>query len=316
MARLSSIYSMVSLLALSLVPVSGAVAQEDDLTASKLRPKPAAPAEKPASPKWIPGSRMVKAVTRVMEAGIRASTKTKFGFDSDLCVLGAFVQNGKAISFSRRLEAGKKYAFVGAGDDNATDIDIVIKDADGNKVSEDSEDDAKPVAVFECPKTGVYAVRLELPKAEKAAFCALGFMVENSGFKLPEKDIIDAAASCIAACNLINDAMKGEAVFNDAPNQWAFYGTILKQDESIEVTNIRPGLGKCVFLAAGDTESSNIDLTVKNADGKELASDEKEDAVPMVVRDSRADDNFRLKIRNTTAKGPALIFATVLRRNE
>lgn len=316
MVRFRPIVSLVSLLALALLPLAGAFAQEDDLTASKLRTKPTTPTEKPAEPKWVPGSRMVKAVTRVMEAGIQASTKIKYGFDSDLCVLGAFIQNGKAISFSRRLEAGKKYAFIGAGDDNAEDIDIVIKDADGNQVAEDSEDDAKPAAIFACDKTGTYTVRLELPKAEKAAFCALAFMVENAGFKLPEKDVVTAAAGCIAVCNQINDAMKGEAVFNDAPNQWAFYGTILKQDESIEVSNIRPGTGKCVFIAAGDKESSNIDLIIKDADGKDLDSDEKDDAFPMLVRDSKKEDSFRLKIRNTTAKGPALIFATVLRRNE
>lgn len=269
------------------------------------------PGEKKAP--WKPGLKLASALVPVLKAGISLGEKG-FGFNEKLCILGGAVQKGKFASFAFKMEAGKAYAFVGAGGEGTKNINVAVLDAQKKVLFQDDSTEPAAGIVFECKETGTYSIRVELAEAEADTYCSLGILVKDGGVKLTPDDILTALNASLNAWTQIDEAMKGQGAFNDGVNQWTLYGTVLAQDKSLEITNIRPGAGAFVVVATGSGPIEDINLTIKDATGKNVvAKDDKVSPAALVVIKSEGKDSFRLNIRNAKSKAPSLIFATVMR---
>jgi len=73
--------------------------------------------------------------------------------------------------YSIKLEAGKTYRFLAAGDNDARDVDLDVQDAAGNTVAKDEDTAAEAAVEFTVTTTGVYRVRLRLYAAENNVDC-------------------------------------------------------------------------------------------------------------------------------------------------
>lgn len=258
---------------------------------------------------WEPGVRLASSVIGVMQFGLSMQEKG-FGFNDRLCILGASVQKGKTVSFAKRLEAGKTYLFIAGGDKNAENVNVGVYQ---NNKAEITDDEAKPVAgvIFECKKTATYSIRVELADAKATSFCALQMMVKDGGTKLTADEISTAISLSVQGWTALNEQMKGKAAFNEGSNQWTFYGGVLAEGRALEITNVKPGGGLCVIVATGSEQVQDISLSLKTPDGKTGAED-KVDPIALLVIETQPKDNLRLNIKNAKAKGPALIFTTIL----
>lgn len=263
-----------------------------------------------ASAEWQPGTFMAKALARVMAAGRLLSEKTPYGWDRDICLMGAFLKPKDSIGFGRTLQAGESYVFVAGGDDDVKDLDLFVVDSEGNRVATDSKADATPMVEFSPEKTGQYAVRIRLFGASRASFCALGVFRKN-GFDVPVDSLSTAAAKLIAACGKISEKAKG-ARFHQEPNQWALFGAIMKQGETQTVTNLAPEDANHAFICMGDSNAKNLDLFLLDGSQQSLKEDTDTDANPLVLFATKKGQSYGLRFKNTESSAAALVMTAIL----
>ncbi len=261
----------------------------------------AAPAEQ-----WAPGAYMEQALGRVMGAGLALDEKLDYGFDGDgFCLLGTLLRPEGATAFNRPLKKGETYAFVGAGDDDAKDVDLEILDEAGNVLASDTQEDSVPVIEFKPKKSGNYVIRVTLVDAADPCFCAVATMIKGKGYDVPAKNLTTAGDAIIEQGRQL--ARLGKAGFLAQESQFTLWAILLGGGESVTVSHVCPGAGKTVFAAVGDTQAKDIDLTLLSDDGDELAKDAEEDARPVVSHDAEDETCYQLKIENAAAGSPVTL---------
>jgi hypothetical protein len=73
--------------------------------------------------------------------------------------------------YTLNLKAGKKYRFIAAGDADAQDVDLEIKDGNGKTLKADVSTDPVAVVDYSPETTGKYLVRVRLYKSDGSAPC-------------------------------------------------------------------------------------------------------------------------------------------------
>ena len=79
-----------------------------------------------------------QAVSNVLERSNRQRADTEF-IPNTLGIFGGDLTEGGAVQQTSNLEAGRTYIFVGAGDNDARDVAVSVKDMNGQEVASDSE---------------------------------------------------------------------------------------------------------------------------------------------------------------------------------
>jgi hypothetical protein len=93
------------------------------------------------------------------------------------------LNNDVPASFRVRLQRGVEYRFAGRCDGDCFDVDLVLRDANGNELISDRDFDPTPAFTFRAPYTGEYVVELVLADC-RARRCQVGAVVvarENLG---------------------------------------------------------------------------------------------------------------------------------------
>lgn len=258
---------------------------------------------------WQPGEYMAQALGRMMDSVLEISQGSSYGYDDNVCLMGAFLEQGEAVSFDREVVERRQYAITGAGDDDVRDLDIKVTDQDGRVLAEDAAEDNMPVARFTATATTRVTIRVLLFKSDRASYCAAA-VLRDGGFTVPQANVVKAGAGLISSANFINSKVEETVNFRDAPNQWAVFGAILPSESEIEITNVALGTGRRVVIAAGDTTARDIDLAVYIKG--ETASDTEQDATPIVDVTAFNVTAARVKITNAKSEGPCLILMAIL----
>ena len=142
--------------------------------------------------------------------------------------------------------------------------DIQLTDDNGQVVAADRDDDATPLVGFTPPADGRYIMTLKLERATQGSFCALVILREG-GYDVPLGNLRDAVAKAIASGGLIAQKAGG-ARFHQEPNQWCFFGSILKKDEAISVSGMRLEKGRHAVISAADDAAKDVDLFLYDGD--------------------------------------------------
>lgn len=74
----------------------------------------------------------------------------------------AFLRRGAMKDMTVNLNRGEHIVIRGAGDSDASDVDIAVFGPDGRCVARDTDYDANPCVQFRAPRTGRYTVRIGL----------------------------------------------------------------------------------------------------------------------------------------------------------
>ncbi|RUL87557.1 hypothetical protein [Tautonia sociabilis] len=262
---------------------------------------------------WTPGVYMTQAMGRVMGAVRAISDKSDYGYDgpNTVCFMGGYFRPGATIGFNRHLERGRPYAFIGGGDEDAVDVDIEIFDEAGNLVAEDTKTDAEPTILYTPPRSGTYTIEVTLYDAPESCFCALA-VLRQGGIDVPTENVVEATTKLIRHCLTIVDRVE-TAGFNTEENQWAVWGAVYEQGQQITVDNVKLAKGVNVFIAAGDTQTIDIDVHLRNERDTLLVEDVLEDAEPRVVYEvGGGSGTYQVATTNASSRGPTLIMTAAL----
>jgi len=261
---------------------------------------------------WVPGQRMQKAVGRVIKTANVVNDKSAFGYDNEVCILAAFLPSGESASFNRNLVQGREYLILGGGDDNMEDMDLEVKDENGTKVAEDTLTDASPVVRFTARSTGRFTIKATAFKADRGSFACVVIM-RKDGWDVPIRNLQDAMTSLMKRCDRIDRGTKDKVYFHDVKNQWALYGSVLKEGEDMSIINLDVGTGRRAVLAGGDSFARDVDLFVRDRDDKVVAKDEDDDAVPVVSLTATRYQGAKITYKNVRSQGASLTLMTMLR---
>lgn len=264
-----------------------------------------------AESEWRPGKYMSQAINRVTASVRRVTEKTQFGLDDgSSCFIAGYLATDKEIGSGIPLKAGVTYAIIGGGDDDVTDLDLYLKDSEGNIVARDVEKDSNPVIVFKPEEDGRYRVTMKLVSGKTtSSFCAYATL-RDGGFDVPASNLNTAYERLITLCTAI-DKKIGSAAFHDDEGEIALIGTILKEGETLTQSGIDIGKRRYVMCAATDGRASDLDLKLLDSDDDVVESDTADDATPILIYGKGG--TMKLKITDVKSKGATLAMAAILR---
>jgi hypothetical protein len=263
-----------------------------------------------AADKWRPGQNMKQSMIRLLAPTSVLLEKSDYGF-TQTAYLGAFLHPGNFSYMTTVLNAGQSYGFIGAGDNDVRDLDIIIEDESGKVVAEDVKDDATPVVQFTPRKTQRYKIKLKLQDARVACFCGMVWL-RKGGWSVPVRNLDVAMDNMLNHCE--NVASQRSARFLDVPGEWAVIGTIIEEGKTHIINDIRLGTGRRAVTSGGDTVTRDIDLALFE-DGpspKIISKDQDDDASPLVQCVATKTKRYGLIIKDAKSNGGTLIFTAIL----
>lgn len=261
---------------------------------------------------WIPGKYMTQSVANVLSSALRAGDITSFGFRDGTCVMSAYIRRGNTVTMPLRLESGESYLFIAGGDDDATDVDLSVENANGLEVASDKKVDNKPFVLYTPPVSGNYTVKVRLYAGKSAgSFCTLALM-EQGANRVPAMNLAKATAKIIAMGTLLDQ--RHGVKFHDLHDEWCLYGAVLGSNESTAIAGLKMGSEKHYFVGGGDTNLEDADLSLfgNKYASDPLCSDTESDPNPMFGCNTNSYDRYKLKILNARSSGKSLVMAAVL----
>jgi hypothetical protein len=88
------------------------------------------------------------------------------------------MNQGATDRWTFRFDQGSEYGITGACDEDCSDLDIVVEDANGNVMASDEADDDFPVVFFTPRSGGNYTVNVKMYSCSQQP-CYFGFGVFN-----------------------------------------------------------------------------------------------------------------------------------------
>ena len=238
-----------------------------------------------------------------------------YGYNEGISILGGWVDEKASLNFTTPLQAGKEYLFLAGGDNDAQDVDLEILDSRNNVVAADVRVAPDAVVAFNPKVGGTYTLRMTLFKSNNRVPCVcVTTILRKNGWNVPVGNLDKASGKIIKALETGDQVAQrtGQRVdLRRANNQWAFFGGVLRQGESMGVNKMSLGFGDCLFVGAGDNFASVINLDLEDASGKAIKQDLKNNAVS--VLDCRAQGGTNgLRLHNVRATSPSVVIMSVM----
>jgi hypothetical protein len=214
-----------------------------------------------------------------------------YGYADGVCVLAAWVDQGDSVSFIRPLSGGVSYTFLAAGDKDAQVVNLEILDERStNVLKSDGKKQADAVLEFTPAANANYTLRLSLSQSRKNYPCiCVATILKKDGFKLPLANLDTCSKKITDELTATDESLQkqfGKRLdFYKAKNQWALYGGVLKQGETLQVDNIALGQGPKGFIAVGDNNTQDVDLFLLDQNGRTVKSDESTNPVAVFVHE-------------------------------
>lgn len=217
-------------------------------------------------------------------------------------------RSGK-FTFQRKVE----YALVGWGDNDARDVDIIVRDSDGSVVAMDVATDATPIVRFSVPRSGDYSVELKLHAPDTAGDCCFCcfIVLEEDGWSVPLSNCVDAIVNLEKVADYVVRHEDGNVRIANG-DCWGVSGIVLKEGQFYSSTNLNLEDGRHVLIGAGDGHARDLDNTVQSPGGTTLGKDEAADQYPITAfRSNGTSVNTAISMPKST--GASLVLQSMLK---
>lgn len=274
------------------------------------------PGDADAQEQWVPGGYMAQPLLEMLESSQILRVSDNYGYDdTGICMAAAYLAPGGAYEMTRYFSTGDEYVLLARGDTDATDVDLEILDDAGNRVAADESVDRMALFSFSPTDSGEYTIRLKLYDAERAAFCAFS-VLRAQGHVVALGDDLLTVARFLQMCEAVSQEVrtaKAAAQFLAEPNQAAIWGVVLRGNESASISNVDLGNALCFIMAAGDSQSDDLDVFLDDAAGNVLEQDIETDAEAVLAylpEKGRAD--YTVRVKNADSGAPAFALFGVI----
>jgi hypothetical protein len=208
--------------------------------------------------------------------------------------------------FQLSLEQGRCYAFATLGGPGTTDTDVYLSDGSGHWLQADSSPNRDGVVRFCSPSTDQYTLQVRLLHGNGPVFTAAYLQQAATASTSATPPVTPVIADTSTAGSSLDENFalldadmraRGYEAFGAPQNaQLAEGGT---QEYEVDLEG-----DKCyAILAVGDSGVRNLDLTLLDAQGREVDRDDAGDARPTVRVCPSADGHFRMRVRMMGGSG-------------
>jgi hypothetical protein len=265
---------------------------------------------------WIPASSEA-ATSRLeseLERQVERAIEGKLGSEGRFAVVrreGGELPAGERRTFEIQLLRGEQMVAVGACDEGCSDLDLELTGPDPDPVADEGPD-AFPVVRARIARRGRYALHVWMPRCTGRCRFSVAVLVAPLGAGGPERDRLEEARdNHAAALYPIREAFADKGC-EIAPIE-GFHRPSLEggREESFAVEI--PRAGKILVVASCDYGCADLDLSLEDPWGAEVARDREIDADPRLWIDVPAAGTYRLRVRMEYCRdGPCAYVASVL----
>lgn len=257
---------------------------------------------------WPPGKYMTQALAEMMVLVRTVTDDTEFGYDSGICLIGVYMLPGQTHTFSARFLAGTEYAVIAGGDEDCTDIDLAVLDANGRVLDSDDRTERLAIARFTPGVNTDGTIQVRLKGARRDAFVTYAIM-KAGGYNVPKENLIAAGDRFLGMANRASELAQQDrqfARFLAERNQPAVFGAILTtRNDWVQVQSLTLGDYPCVMAAAGDTQVEDIDMLLMDAADNVLANDLEKDATPVIQFQPQRRERYTIRVQNSAENDKA-----------
>lgn len=222
----------------------------------------------------------------------------------------ASLETGKTISLNVSLLANTNYVFLAATEEEE-DTDLYLRDASGEIISQDQEQDATPIIEFRTDSAGIYQLQVHLVSSDQPKKFVALCLLRSAGRSIPEGEYREVTTSFFNSIDEVA-ASYVNTQWQARPTQWCAFGYSLSEDEGISLIGLRPGPGQKIIAATGSRNHRNIDLYLANEAQQVVASDHGPDAFPLISYNCPAEGSFDLRVEVERSKTPSFLIVGIL----
>jgi hypothetical protein len=206
------------------------------------------------------------------------------------------LNQGAKRSLSFTLAPGRAYSILGLCDEDCTDVDLALYDASGRQVALDVEDDDFPVVSVAPARTGAYRVEVSMAACSEApcrygvgVFAVQGGAVASAAggqadpWDRQVRDMLVEAGKRLEGNGLSLTHQIQTGSLNEGASRSLSFTLDIGREYSI--------LGLC------DEDCTDVDLTLYDAAGRQVASDLEADDYPMVSVTPSRSGTYRVEVK-------------------
>jgi hypothetical protein len=253
------------------------------------------------------------AATCVAANEIQQSASNIGLYEAGPYLVGTNLAGGEVRTGIFRFQRHVEYVLVGWGDNDARDVDIIIRDDDNDIVARDVATDANPVVRFTPTQTGNYHVELKLyapPAGEEFCFCCM-MVLQEGGWTVPLSNCEDAIANLAKVAGYVIEHEHDDVTMANG-DCWSVAGIVLRNSEVYTSSNLRLETGRHVFIGAGDSHADDLDYRVQSMTGRTLGKDEARDEYPITAFHSGGEP-LKTTISLPDSSGASLVLQAMLK---
>ncbi len=271
---------------------------------------------------WTPGTYMTQSLNSCFDAGQVFLEDTNYGYDDDgISLVGTYMQPYGYYTLTKFFQAKTSYVVIAAGDEDATNVNLHVRNLNGEIVASDPEVDRLAIVEF-TPKVGEdFSLEVELFEANTASFVSF-VILRDGGWTIPRSDLELAQSTLMSRGAIYNQAIEEQIDvnlypsgrylrFNDGASQACVFGGLIAGGDGAYLTNLNLGEGDVKLIAEGDSDVEDIDLILYDAYNTELNSDRLGDAHPVIDHYTLASQNYHIEIANEAASDSTPTFCMV-----
>ena len=290
---------------------------DGDLEATTPAASPSYPTEKslPVSElavsedQWRPGHFMAAALDGLLRMSDEIGRRSDFGWDSDASTIaGGFAQPGERMRFTRSFKKGESYIIFGWG--SGSDVDIAVRDAEGNIIDADFQSDGTPLVELHPQTDTAYEV---IVQSTEGGFSSIGVMrrggvrVDGDVLRQTFQNLLDAG---VKASQVAREAGLGGVVFHTGG--LSLLGTILEPGQAIRQRGVELE-GDALFIALPQSDSRvDIDMIVESSGGRSWKDEDNEPLALVVVEEPSQSETYSYRVAHSGGGVATLAASLVL----
>lgn len=207
--------------------------------------------------------------------------------------------------FALTLEPGSCYAFASFGGPGAADTDVYLVDGEGHWLAQDARSERDAVVRYCSSSHASYNLQVRLLRGSGPVFTA-AYVQATASSPTPSVDALPVISDTSTAGAAVDENFALLDADMRARGYEAYGGSSRGElsDAGTTAYDIDLQAGNCyAVLAVGDSGVRNLDLTLLDANAREVDRDDAPDARPIVRVCPSANGHFRMQVRMTSGTG-------------
>lgn len=255
------------------------------------------------------------------EYGLDNSTYAPNGYSHS--IKGCWLKVGEGKIYTPTLQAGVEYAVIGGGDKNAVKLKIQILDPGGIRsanekdpvLTESSEDNNHPAAVFKLKKTQGAGIRIVLEEVDKSsgnesAYAAFVLLRKEGGWEVPMVNLKQAAARLEKRLDKVRAANGNDAGL--AADWFSIHGGIIPKGGSSRNGHNLDKNASYVAVVTSDDNADALDVSLSGV-LRAPKPEERDDEDPKITYRAGPKSQFSAEhlIKNPQGDNPLVLIGIV-----